>query len=497
MKKVLLAVGEGNLSSLLRSEFTEASGTKQQFDVLYDEVLHRRFIQSMTLQYRPDYLVIHDQFLPSNYAISGERDEEVLTIIKELRMNDIDIRIVYICNRSEKDPFLGKVVGLGVYDIFHQQQFSTTTFIGQLSEPIKFANVAKFGVGAVELDLPTVEIRDNEQVVSVPDEDRQQRKPIIGSIIQKLTKKQLTEGAITDLSEGTGDIEPIKTPMPTEEEKEQHTTVTIKENEVPPVELNPDSNNTETTNERELDEKLKIQVEDNIDPLVKFKPQTVVLAVAGLTGNSGVTSVAISLAMYFSSAKKKVAVIELNQTLGFERLHAYKEHRMGVIHDADHFEFKGIDHYKFSVGRSIADIVNRYDYVVLDMGVFSDMHPYLQEFKRATCRYVCVPNAEWKWYTVDRLNKQDPYALEDYHFLFVQGNEQISNSFKEIYNVQNASFYEFPQQLYSLEPNEAEQVKNLLSYYVVDAPVKSKHWWVLVSAASLVIAGLGGYLYLI
>ncbi|MBG9689673.1 hypothetical protein ABD91_01870 [Lysinibacillus sphaericus] len=184
-QKVLLAVGESNLSALIRSEFTESNSDKSTYDVLYDEVLHRRFIQPMTLQYQPDILIIHDSFLSSSYTEQLERDDEILKTLRELRMSEIQTRIIYICQRSSKDQFLGRLVALGVYDIFHQHQFSSTAFRRQLSEPSKFSNVSQFGVSHVELDLPEVTVPNSIADTEVDEEPASQR-GIVSDLLQKL-----------------------------------------------------------------------------------------------------------------------------------------------------------------------------------------------------------------------------------------------------------------------------------------------------------------------
>jgi len=557
MTSVLLAIGEENLSSLLRKVLV---GSEQSFDVLYDQVLHRRFLFEMVAQVRPDILIVHDKFLPGDKITPEERDAEMLEILQFIRLKfDQEVRIVYVCIRDRNDQFLGNIVGLGIHDIFHAETFSTDAFLKQLSSPPKFSNVQKFNRADVNLQQLQMDYEEEDtatQESSLEERERGEALPhspevegetgLLGKVLGKWTPfkqksskhdengskekpvettspKKNVEPVVAEETAATT-IDPIEellnhSSLPDEpseldhliqdlvineesvpEVKDQKDVVESLANQVEPLTTTPIQSSAEPRPSRterrtrsksqakeqstNKDEKENVSTTvSNQEPenllqgreLVTFGP--VVVAVAALTGNSGVTSTSISIAKYLKSLSKRVAIIELNQSMGFERLHAFYENSFDLLFDADSFECEGIMHYKYRMGLQVHAIINQYDYVVLDMGLLSDTHTFISEYKRAPIRLMIIPNQNWKWYLVDRLQQQDPYALEDYTFLLPTSDEDIVKRFKKEFAVQNALAFPVLESLYDLTSEETTRIEQLLNRFFVAKKGKTKKRW--------------------
>ncbi|RKJ61888.1 hypothetical protein D7X33_26660 [Butyricicoccus sp. 1XD8-22] len=580
MTSVLLAVGEDNLSKLFRKVLVESG---HPFDVLDNEVLHRRFLFEMVAQYQPNLLIVHDKFLPGDKLAAEERDAEMLEILQYIRFQfDQQVRIVYVCIRDRTDPFLGKIVGLGIHDIFHSDSFRTDAFLEQLVSPPKFSNVQKFArgdfnfqqmknaVGKQDESEYQSETLENDEALNELHEhsaDDVEEKGFLGKVrgilkpfkvknehlIKKITKVETEEAKRTEPTKPNSKEKEIKVAKKelqeefidnttsnglvtvvedviesldhvTEEEEEeefqkfidevlinrhpQEETTTIPqpnfidseikdysasslvENMVDANLENPEKkaetgNNTTTETSTETKSKYRTEqhksktrnqsqpeaISQQVPPklqereLVTFGP--VVLAVAALTSNSGVTSTAISIAKYLKSISKRVAIIELNQSLGFERLHAFYENSYDLLIEDDWFECEGIMHYKHRLNLQVHTIINQYDYVVLDMGLLSETNSYISEFKRAPIRLIITPDQNWKWFLVDRLSQQDPYALDDYTFLLPTSNEAIAKQFKKEFGVQNAEAFPMLKNMYDLTSEDIARIENLINRFFV------------------------------
>mgnify|MGYP001770864190 CR=1 FL=1 len=178
-KKVLLAIGEENVTNILRNNMSAT------FDVLRDEVLHARYISEYVETSKPDVLIVHERFLQHDATTDDEREAFYLKLFQQLREHyDDRVRVVFMCERgSLSDPFLAKLVSLYVLDIFHQRKIDIQAFMHQLEERPRYANVKKFlitqSVSPVhheqtaeaesveeQDDVATSEVTDGEQVVS-------------------------------------------------------------------------------------------------------------------------------------------------------------------------------------------------------------------------------------------------------------------------------------------------------------------------------------------
>lgn len=146
--KVLMAVGEKNLSQILKGNFIDAG-----FEVAQEEVLHRDYLDEKIDFERPDLLILHDRQLPSQFDDKQQNEEELIKLIEKWRrIYDTQMRVVVMCERERKDPFLGQLVSRNVLDIFNERQIPTATFIQQLQSPPKYINVARYGLTESDIE---------------------------------------------------------------------------------------------------------------------------------------------------------------------------------------------------------------------------------------------------------------------------------------------------------------------------------------------------------
>lgn len=161
---VLLAVGSPEMANILKRHLEGAN-----IEVLESEVLHRRYLDELVEIENPSMVILHDTYLPSEYEETQKRDEELLGFLNRWRINHEDLRVVFLCERDRRDPFLGDLVARNVFDIFHEQQIAADSLIEQLSAPPRYANVAKFGVGTLTLDYNSEEAKDAEELEDGPE----------------------------------------------------------------------------------------------------------------------------------------------------------------------------------------------------------------------------------------------------------------------------------------------------------------------------------------
>lgn len=154
---VLLAVGQVHLAEILRQNLGEAD-----FEVSDTDVLHRNYLNELIEQERPSILIVHDHYLPNDSESPQEADAELLRMVEQWRVKyDDGMRIVFLCERERKDPFLANLVARNVLDIFNERVLPTKSFLEQLSEPARYSNVGKFGIGGLAVSFETQEAVDS------------------------------------------------------------------------------------------------------------------------------------------------------------------------------------------------------------------------------------------------------------------------------------------------------------------------------------------------
>lgn len=162
MKRLLLAVGDPNYSSILKQHFSQHP---DEFSIINQEVLHVKYLAEIIRDEKPDMLLIHDTYLDNDITDSIIIGHQWLKIFSQLRTEYEDsIRIAFLCERSEDDNFLGALASINVMDIFNGQAIKIGQMIEQLKQPPRFANVAKYRTELNQLVVDIPRPVDDKQV---------------------------------------------------------------------------------------------------------------------------------------------------------------------------------------------------------------------------------------------------------------------------------------------------------------------------------------------
>jgi hypothetical protein len=199
MKKVLLAIGDQSLSLILRKSLEEH---RQSFEVLENEVLHSQYLEEVVETEQPDILILHDTYLVSHHETQPQREDEWFNFVQKMKIEyDDSLRIVFVCERDRRDPFLANLVLRGVYDIFNDGTFSREDMIEQLKDKPRFSKIKHLVQSVdtplgVEEDTGEEETSEQEQISS---EDRteakrtkeKQTKIVNKQVVQKVVNKNV------------------------------------------------------------------------------------------------------------------------------------------------------------------------------------------------------------------------------------------------------------------------------------------------------------------
>lgn len=392
---ILIAVGEENLSSILRNHFENA-----RMDVIDNDILHRNYLNEVIELEHPTMVILHDYYLPSDLTDQTAQEEEILELLNAWRVAyDDKLRVVYLCERDRRDPFLGKLVAHNVLDIFNERQILVDVFVEQLSEPARFSNVSKFGVGGLE-----IEFEEQVEEETSADKSKEETAPVVevSKPKEKQPKPSAPKGQKTKelLQSVNGRLKTVR------EAGEEWNQQRIKDKEVK-------ASIPKETKPKKEKPSLDVSFDELIDlmPIPKEvyrRPQvvgTVVIAVGGVQAHLGATHTAMSIASFLQKRQHSVALIELNDSEDFERIHALYEGEEHFIRKDTKFSYKGIDHYKYREELRLWEIIPTYEYVVLDVGAIENS-AYLEEFKRAHIRCVLVSPYEWKEHWIKQFGEQ-------------------------------------------------------------------------------------------
>ncbi|MFT9495742.1 MULTISPECIES: hypothetical protein [Bacillota] len=185
-KKVLIAVGDKSYTDILKQTF---SRHRDHFILSSQEVFHRRFLREIVEHENPDYLIIHDYYLESDFVRPEQKDKELLTFIRNFRIKYEDsLRIVFLCERPKGDTLLSSLAAMGVMDIINTNSFDLDDFIVQLIEKPRFSRVEKFLVPSQQLE-PTIEEMhgddETEEEYKLATDDHKPEKPVVQKVIEK------------------------------------------------------------------------------------------------------------------------------------------------------------------------------------------------------------------------------------------------------------------------------------------------------------------------
>lgn len=374
---ILLAISEQNFTDIIRNGLV-GNG----FDVMDKDVLHRNYLNEIIEYEKPSMVIVHDVYLPSDFTEQSAIDDEMLELISYWRSKyDNNLRVVYLCERDRKDPFLGNLVARNVLDIFNERQISEKVFLKQLSEEPRFINVSRFGIGGLEVefeDIPEEEVK--EEPPEIRGNNRGERTKQVFTKITETTKSVVDAG--TEWNRQRTKTKSERPPKETEQKQKKI------------------SKETNSNSDVDLSETIDLMP---IPKEVYARTQvigTVIVAVAGVKPHLGSTHTAMAIAAYLQKRKNSVALIELNTSEDFERIHALYEGEKNFIRNESTFTYSGIEHYKFRENIRLGEIMATYEYVVLDFGSIEDTAFY-EEYLRSHVRVLLVSPYEWKQHWID------------------------------------------------------------------------------------------------
>lgn len=334
--RVLLAVGDDTIASTLRHHLTN-----KNIEVDNNEVLHRSYLEEYVELYQPEMLIVHDSYLPSDAEGETQVDAEMLLLLETFRMTyGRALRIVYLCIRSKKDPFLAQLVARDVLDIFNEMQIDLPTFVNQLESEPTYSNVSKFANGGMLIPLqPEVSIEDDdeffEEEIEKPEEkgEGNSEKGAASQNWMKSVRKTITDIELPkvalpklkkpnsnknmDLKEMDIQQEPLKSteellkaePMNKKESPVNETNEAATEGPVEIVERTFNESSDETRTSRRKTN--RIIPEPRVKEVIRYMsiPFQIIL-VGGLYSGAGTTTFASNLAIQLAKRDLKVGYLE-------------------------------------------------------------------------------------------------------------------------------------------------------------------------------------------
>lgn len=188
-----------------------------------------------------------------------------------------------------------------------------------------------------------------------------------------------------------------------------------------------------------------------------------IYAIGHLARDYSTTQFAINCAVLLREQYTKVAIVELNQNLNLEYVQAFATGSQPFDNNENYFETHGITHFKFKVGLPLKEILQRFDAVVLDLGMISNLHPYKSYFERGNYRLLLTPTYQWSWHLVDTFIHYDPHALSDYQFVMFNAAKHNVMNFKRIYgNRVQLHALESINRLYDLSDDDKQAIRPLI-----------------------------------
>lgn len=202
-KKVLIAVGNKSYSKILIDTF---KSYPDSFSLSSQEVLHRRFLEEIIENEKPDILLIHDYYLESDYNRKELQEQELLSLIRTIRLKYEDsIRIIFLCERRKGDTLLSNLVSLGIWDIFNSNSFDLESFIEQLNDRPRFPRVEKFLIPPSSNQTNSIDLDEEEDIneeesnsekAKKTDKKVTEKKVIEKKVVQKVVEKKVVQKVV-------------------------------------------------------------------------------------------------------------------------------------------------------------------------------------------------------------------------------------------------------------------------------------------------------------
>jgi eukaryotic-like serine/threonine-protein kinase len=184
------------------------------------------------------------------------------------------------------------------------------------------------------------------------------------------------------------------------------------------------------------------------------------IAVMGACPGAGTTFASIVLASYMAGRRRQVSLVEMNAS---GDLHGFREQLSRLGHTVE--PEKGLsDGHSFRFGsivyhpgcRKLTDLRGcRADVMILDLGSTRSENSR-DEFLRADWRFVCCPQADWKFGHVLSFHEaMDPESENNaFIYLLQQGNRQNLDAYKPFFG--HRRIVSFPHVTNPFDPNPSE-----------------------------------------
>ncbi|MDQ0271210.1 hypothetical protein [Cytobacillus purgationiresistens] len=368
------------------------------FDVLDREVHHRNFLQELIEYEKPSIMILHDSFLESELENSKDKEKEILRLIEHWRIQFEDgLRVVYVCERERSDPHLGALVARNVLDIFHQQRIPIDIFIKQLLEPPKYSNVAKIKI--TDLDITDIDFQEDSEFPPKADKVKIYEDEVETAKNEKKdsSSEEIVEDTISKEVEVT---EPLKRKKTTKTKKEKPLS-------------NPQQNFIPNVLSLLQDEKFLSKFPVREKTIIQDRiVGSIFISIVGTERNVGSTHLSLLLANHLNEKKLKVAVLEANHSNDLFAIEYAYEGGRGYYSTSNTFSIRGIDHYKSIKYLDISELINKYDFIILDIGD-AEHSNYFEEFYRSHVQIVTAHGSEWKKGKIQEFISKHPTINKD------------------------------------------------------------------------------------
>lgn len=151
----------------------------------------------------------------------------------------------------------------------------------------------------------------------------------------------------------------------------------------------------------------------------------ITISVAGVIPHIGTTHFSIMVATFLKSLKFKVAILEFHESSDFESL--YKNFSNTEIDNG--FTIDNIDFYSYNSVEIMEIIQKKYDYIILDMGVFHKCNK--SEFYRADEKFLISGSKVWEIPHLEIILKNEIKFLDGISFLFNFSSHKEFNFIKK------------------------------------------------------------------
>jgi len=132
-QRIIIGTGNEELDELIKKDIEDADMGQVVAKVTTRNILLKRVMETDS-----SLVIIGDDLIGNDGS-----DTEWELIIEELRNISIQLRIVFLCDRSEDDLFLTRLTTYSVFDIFSEGSLPPD-YIKQLSNPPEYKNIQRF-----------------------------------------------------------------------------------------------------------------------------------------------------------------------------------------------------------------------------------------------------------------------------------------------------------------------------------------------------------------